>query len=177
MYKVRLAKENEAKTIIDIHNKGIVDTFKNILDDNEINRIIEDTENRIINMINLIKHNEVCVLIEKGNIIGFSTFGKSLSKIKNVGEIYDIFILKDKQGKKGGYFLFMESCKYILYKKVIVKCFVENDNCGFYEKLNGKILKEIKTKYGNKYYKEKIYIFDNLVVENGIIKENIIDKV
>ncbi len=161
MLKIENPVQEDAEVIISIHNDCLLDTFFNILESKEINRIILDTLNRIKVMKALINESLVKVLKYEGEIIAYATFGQAIGNFDNCGEIYDIFILKLYRNKGYGKILFKSILKDLKFNKVIARCFEKNNYCNFYKKLNGKLIKKEKTKYGDKLYSENIYEFNN----------------
>ena len=166
--EIRKAYPTDAYTLIDIRDKAWKNNYYDILPNDIIygmHKYREDDIRHLQDQIN--ENNRILVAIDNDKIIGFVFYGKSMKNIYDCGEIREIYVLSDYQGKGIGKKLFDEAVnclKQLKFSSFIVSCPVKNKCIDFFIHMGG-IKKET--------FMDK---FLNYPVDCQIIYYDILDK-
>lgn len=145
--KVREACIEDAEKIAIVHVESWKTTYKGILSESYLSNL--SVEKRLNSWLwtfdNLNVHEKIFVAEnEDGNIIGFSSGGKSRNKdFKHDGELYAIYLLKSYQRLGIGKLLFnsvVGSLRINGYSSMMLWVLKDNPSVAFYKSLGGKIL-------------------------------------
>lgn len=154
---------NDIEHLSEVQRRCFMETYSEFMDSDFFKDL---TRKRLLTYwTNTLKLNPVALkLVLASRIVGYSTGGAIRRKFKNCdSEIYSIYILQEFQKKHLGSLLFdrmlitlsgLGFCSMVLY------VLDSNPTVDFYEKKSGKFEGLIKTKYGEKYYNERIYSWD-----------------
>lgn len=133
MFNIRKATKEDAAEIAKVHVDSWRTTYKNIVSDTYLAQLnYEDREK----MWRDNSFESVFVAEDQSGIFGFAGFGPERTKKHNYdGELYAIYLFKEKQKMGAGKALVKEGVKYLLengYQNMLVWVLDENPSIGFY---------------------------------------------
>lgn len=164
-FKIRKREKNDCMAVAHVVTLAWNQTYKGIVNDDFLNGLYENEEQRGINSYNKFDENKnhQFVLEVDGKVVGFVNVGEANEEYENCGELHAIYILEEYKGKGLGKKLFdagIEELKRMGYDKMLIGCLDGNPSNEFYKHMGGKLIKtRIFEKLGlleNVYYYEKI---------------------
>lgn len=169
MVEIRDARIDDIEKMCMVNAYSWLTTYKDILPRYILEERLKALDTRIKNTKkDLIEHPDHIKLVALFDdlIVGMSYAGISeTKKYPNIGEIYNLYILKEYQHLGIGKKMFYEAVKRLVYSgfnEMIIKCIKDNPSCFFYEKIGGvKIGEDIASIYGYEVM-ENIYYYDDL---------------
>ncbi len=165
---VRNIKEEDIESVIEIRIKGWQDAYKNIIDEEHLNKLNNDYDRRINHLKETYMENGFIVAELNNKVVGFCRYvfnNKFSPEIENADcEISAIYVKPELKGNGIGTKLFkyvVEEFKKENKKHMILWCLKDNEKSKkFYNKMGGKIIKERKVKIGNKDYLEICFSYN-----------------
>ena len=165
---IRKKNKEDCIDVQKIITKSWQDTYKGIVNDDFLNLLSENEEERIIASQNSFDENnnqELVLEIDK-EIVGFVKYGESNDhNYKGYGEINAIYILNQFKGFGYGKLLIKEVVKKLIlngFDKMIIGCLNGNPSNGFYKHLGGKLDTTRTITRGNQDLVENVYVFEGI---------------
>lgn len=165
---IRKKNKEDCIYVQKIITKSWQDTYKGIVNDDFLNLLSENEEERIIASQNSFdeNNNQELVLEINKKIVGFVKYGKANDdNYKGYGEINALYILNQFKGHGYGKLLVQEAVKKLIlngFDKMIIGCLDGNPSNDFYKHLGGK-LDTIRTiTRGDQDLVENVYVFEGI---------------
>lgn len=165
-YLIRKKKKEDCEEVAHIVTIAWNETYKGIVNDDFLNSLYENEEQRSNNSYNKFneKENHQLVLEVDNNIVGFVNVGATDDiNYKNCGEIHALYIISKYKNYGFGKKLFeagIEELKSMGYDKMIIGCLDGNPSNEFYKHMGGKL---IKTRIFEKLQlPENVYYFEKI---------------
>lgn len=151
MIAIRAVQIQDAEGLIDVNIKTWQSAYKGIINDATLTALNDNRDARVERYKNEFGTRNVdgvimqgAVALDKGEVIGFTTYGKARENpdgIKDLGEIYALYVLKAYQGQGVGLELVQFAVDNMIekkrYKELIIWALKDNPSRGFYERLGG----------------------------------------
>ena len=161
---IRLAKKEDAATIVKINTDSWFSTYSSFLPKNILKKRKLEENDRIKKWEKIIETDKSFFVIEEDSkIVGYVSFGKTHNlKYKGYGEIYSLYLMEQYHKKGLGKKLFQFALQSLKEKhsKIIVTCFTQNPAIEFYKKMNGKIVEETAAIIDGEEIKETILCYE-----------------
>ena len=174
---IRKALIQDIPYIVDVNTKTWRTTYSGIIHERTLKRQEEFRLERIKSMEDQLENMyiegfkvQMAVLEEKGEILGFATYGALRVdedfKRQETAEIYAIYILRDLQGKGSGRALF----NYVVgdlkthnkFKDMLIWTLKDNPSRKFYEKMGGYVAYERTIEIAGQSLDEVGYLFEDI---------------
>ncbi|MBE6160227.1 MAG: GNAT family N-acetyltransferase [Lactobacillales bacterium] len=161
-YVIRKRKKEDCKYIQKIITRCWQDTYRGIINDEYLDSLSDNEEERIKNSENNFDENSTYLVIEIDNkVVGFTKYGVSIKE--GYGEIFALYLLKEYQGNGYGKKLVasaIEELRKMNFNKILIGCLKDNPSNKFYEHLGGKVVDtRIFERSGQKLL-ENVYCYD-----------------
>ena len=162
-YIIRDCEEKDISGITHTVTISWSETYRGLIDDNEIDKLPLTEEERTKRAIERFRNGEKQFVLEIDNkIVGFSRYGKSEdTDFNNCGEIFAFYIIGKYHGLGLGRILFevtRDELKNMGFDKMIIACLKGNPTNTFYRHMGGKYIKDgVFTRLN---LKENIYYYD-----------------
>lgn len=165
-YNIRKMEKRDCMSVAHVITIAWNETYKGIIDDDILNNLYSNEEERANNSLKNFDTNEdeQLVLEVDNKVVGFANVGKpNDTTYNNCGELFAIYIIGKYKGKGYGKKLF-ESCKDTLkemgFDKMIIGCLEGNPSNEFYKHMGGKLIKTRIYKKLN--LPENVYLFEQI---------------
>lgn len=176
MVKIRKAEIKDVEEIVDVMYRTWRTTYSDIVNEKYLSEREGKREVRISKMKDAINKQDIeaiktyhCVVLDNGKVIGFAVYGRYREEdaysLKNAGEIYAIYILKEYQGKGIG----KKLVNYVVtdliseyYEKVVIWALKDNPSTNFYKKIGG-----------DRRFTKNIEMGEQIVEEVGVVYDEI----
>ena len=165
-YNIRKMEKRDCMSVAHVITIAWNETYKGIIDDDILNNLYSNEEERANNSLKNFDTNEdeQLVLEVDNKVVGFANVGKpNDTTYNNCCELFAIYIISEYKGKGYGKKLF-ESCKGTLkemgFDKMIIGCLEGNPSNEFYKHMGGKLIKTRIYKKLN--LPENVYLFEQI---------------
>ena len=166
-YIIRKKTKEDCASVAHVTTIAWNETYKVIVNDEFLNGLYENEEQRAINSYNKFNEtdNHQLVLEVDNKIVGFVNVGATdEADYDNCGELHAIYIIGKYKGQGYGKKLFeagIKELKNMGYDKMVIGCLDGNPSNEFYKRMGGKLVKvrifEKLKLPENVYYFEKIW--------------------
>lgn len=165
-YLIRKKTKEDCASVANVVTIAWNETYKGIVNDNFLNELYKNEEQRANNSFNKFSEedNHQLVLEVDNKVVGFVNVGNTDdTNYDNCGELHAIYIISDYKGNGLGKKLFeagVEELKSMGYDKMLIGCLDGNPSNEFYKHMGGKL---IKTRIFEKLQlPENVYYFDKI---------------
>ena len=165
-YLIRRKTKEDCAPVVHVATVAWNETYKGIVNDDFLNSLYENEEQRANNSYNNFseKDDHQLVLEVDNEVVGFVNVGATDDTDYDCcGEVYAIYIIGDYKGKGFGKKLFeagINELKKMGFNKMLVGCLDNNPSNEFYKHMGGKL---IKTRIFEKLQlPENVYYFDEI---------------
>lgn len=165
-YLIRRKTKEDCASVAHVVTVAWNETYKGIVNDDFLNGLYENEEQRTINSYNKFNENDnhQLVLEVDNKVEGFVNVGSTgETDYDNCGELHAIYIMGEYKGQGYGKKLFeagIQELKNMGYDKMVIGCLDGNPSNEFYKHMGGKI---IKTRIFEKLQlPENVYYFEKI---------------
>lgn len=158
---IRIAKENDVRSIAQVQVESWRTTYKGIVPQAYLDDLSVDDRMKVWKKVVEI-HSVIVAENEKREIIGFAAGGEERTKEypSYTGELYAIYLLEECQKQGVGRKLFdhvVSDLKQSGHQSMLIWALSENPACRFYEKMGGVIVDRAWDEIGGKQLEETAY--------------------
>lgn len=146
-YLIRKRTKEDCASVAHVVTVAWNETYKGIVNDDFLNDLYENEEQRANNSYNKFNEedNHQLVLEVDNKVVGFVNVGDTDdTTYDNCGELHAIYIISDYKGNGFGKELFkagIEELKRMGYDKMLIGCLDGNPSNEFYKHMGGKLIK------------------------------------
>ncbi len=165
-YLIRRKTKEDCASVAHVVTVAWNETYKGIVNDDFLNGLYENEEQRTINSYNKFNENDnhKLVLEVDNKVVGFVNVGSTdETDYDNCGELHAIYIIGEYKGQGYGKKLFeagIQELKNMGYDKMVIGCLDGNPSNEFYKHMGGKL---IKTRIFEKLQlPENVYFFEKI---------------
>ena len=165
-YRIRRKTKDDCASVAHVVTVAWNETYKGIVNDDFLNGLYENEEQRTINSYNKFNENDnhQLVLEVDNKVVGFVNVGSTdETDYDNCGELYAIYIMSEYKGQGYGKKLFeagIQELKNMGYDKMVIGCLNGNPSNEFYKHMGGKLIKA--RIFEKLQLPENVYYFDEI---------------
>lgn len=160
-FKIRAAGQPDARDIAKVQVDSWRTTYKGIVSDDYLSALDYKKREEVWEAV--VTQNNTFLLIDgDGSTVGFAVGGPERSEehIGYDGELYAIYLYEAVQGRGGGRQLFDAVVSDLIerrFESMIIIALEDNQACGFYEKMGGKVIAKEETDIGGDTLTELVF--------------------
>lgn len=160
---IREARPEDARAIAEVHVASWRTTYAGIIPDDYLARLSVETRQRMWHDVLTRPDHPGCTYVaeEDGRIVGFASGGPNRGDDPGyTGELYGIYLLRERQGNGTGRALVRAVANRIANSgmtSMLVWVLAGNPSRGFYEALGGRYVREQPIEIGGQPYSEVAY--------------------